>query len=172
MLSVKAQELIKEAKERQLNVNPQVTHEPQEDDFKRGQRASMAGIKRAPKFDRAFMRTLGKDPAINIGRLKKWFEGFDNAQANAQETVQEAAEIYRKKIKEKYGIDVDKMKDKLSGGKGQVKNLSQYDLGQLTKGIDTELEHTKNKSTALEIATDHLEEDPRYYDKLAKVEKK
>jgi hypothetical protein len=43
---------------------------------------------------------------------------------------------------------------------------------QLTKGIKVELEHTNNKSKAEEIAMDHLSEDPKYYDKLKKVETK
>ena len=41
---------------------------------------------------------------------------------------------------------------------------------QLDKGVKVELEHTKDKSIAREIALDHLAEDPKYYDKLAKVD--
>jgi|LakMenEpi03Aug12_release.lakeMendotaPanAssembly.Ray.scaffolds.fasta_scaffold169881_3 hypothetical protein len=43
---------------------------------------------------------------------------------------------------------------------------------QLNKGIKVEMEHTKNKSKAKEIAMDHLFEDPNYYDKLKKIEGK
>jgi hypothetical protein len=43
---------------------------------------------------------------------------------------------------------------------------------QLNKGIKKELEHTKNKTKAKEIAMDHLWEDPNYYDKLKKIESK
>lgn len=43
---------------------------------------------------------------------------------------------------------------------------------QLNKGIKVELEHTKNKTKAKEIAMDHLWEDPNYYDKLKKIETK
>lgn len=43
---------------------------------------------------------------------------------------------------------------------------------QLTKGIKTEMEHTKSRSKAKEIAMDHLSETPNYYDKLKKVETK
>jgi hypothetical protein len=42
-------------------------------------------------------------------------------------------------------------------------------LIQLDKGIKVELEHTKDRSIAREIALDHLGEDPHYYNKLAKV---
>jgi len=41
---------------------------------------------------------------------------------------------------------------------------------QLNKGIKVEMEHTDDKSKAKEIALDHLFEDPKYYDKLKKVE--
>jgi hypothetical protein len=37
-------------------------------------------------------------------------------------------------------------------------------------GIDIELEHTKDKMTALEIAMDHLEEISDYYTRLEKME--
>lgn len=42
---------------------------------------------------------------------------------------------------------------------------------QLGKGITVELEHTKNKAKAREIALDHISEMPDYYDKLKKMEK-
>ncbi len=41
---------------------------------------------------------------------------------------------------------------------------------QLRKGIEVEKEHTKDESKAREIAMDHLYEDPKYYDKLSKIE--
>jgi len=41
---------------------------------------------------------------------------------------------------------------------------------QLEKGIKTEHEHTKDHNTANKIAMDHLFEDPKYYDKLSKIE--
>ena len=41
---------------------------------------------------------------------------------------------------------------------------------QLEKGIKVEAEHTTDKAIAREIAMDHLFEDPKYYDKLSKIE--
>jgi hypothetical protein len=41
---------------------------------------------------------------------------------------------------------------------------------QLNKGIKVEMEHTSDKRKAKEIALDHLFEDPKYYDKLKKIE--
>jgi hypothetical protein len=43
---------------------------------------------------------------------------------------------------------------------------------QLERGIEVEHEHAKDKSTAREIALDHLMEIPDYYTRLDKMEKK
>lgn len=42
---------------------------------------------------------------------------------------------------------------------------------QLEKGVEVEVEHTKDKGLAKEIALDHLYEIPDYYDRLDKMEK-
>ncbi len=62
--------------------------------------------------------------------------------------------------------------DRIPGGladKGPPKDLSQ---AQLEKGIKVEQEHTSDPEIAREIAYDHLTEDPEYYTKLEKIEKK
>lgn len=43
---------------------------------------------------------------------------------------------------------------------------------QLNKGVKVEMEHTSDKEKAKEITMDHLFEDPKYYDKLEKIETK
>lgn len=43
-------------------------------------------------------------------------------------------------------------------------------LSQLKKGMEVEKEHTNDEEKAKEIAMDHIYEDPKYYDKLSKVE--
>ena len=43
-------------------------------------------------------------------------------------------------------------------------------IKQLAKGIKVEQEHTSNIGTAREIALDHLNEIPNYYNKLKKME--
>jgi hypothetical protein len=45
-----------------------------------------------------------------------------------------------------------------------------YIKNQLAKGIKVEMEHTTDKEVAKEIAMDHIYEDPKYYDKLSKIE--
>jgi ribulose bisphosphate carboxylase small subunit len=52
----------------------------------------------------------------------------------------------------------------------QFESLEKQIKAQLEKGIKVELEHTDDETTAREIAMDHLWEDPKYYDKLEKVE--
>lgn len=42
---------------------------------------------------------------------------------------------------------------------------------QLAAGIQVEKEHTTKHEVAEEIALDHLNEDPKYYIKLKKIEK-
>lgn len=62
-------------------------------------------------------------------------------------------------------------RDRLSGGKADDKKPSDFSPSQLSKGERHEREHTNEGPLAREIAMDHLAEDPRYYDKLEKVEK-
>lgn len=51
--------------------------------------------------------------------------------------------------------------------------VSYNDLAnQLRKGIKIEQEHTADFDLAKEIALDHLDEFPDYYDRLEKAEKK
>jgi hypothetical protein len=63
---------------------------------------------------------------------------------------------------------VDKYNKKGKGSSSIEKQLK----NQLNKGMKVEMEHTKDKTKAKEIAMDHLFEDPKYYDKLQKIENK
>lgn len=72
--------------------------------------------------------------------------------------------------------------EKLEGGLADKKTVEdiakkhKMDVQSITKhlkdGMKVELEHTKDKLKAKEIAMDHLFEDPKYYDKLKKIETK
>lgn len=64
-----------------------------------------------------------------------------------------------------------KHKDKISGGKADKKSPKDFNSAALAQGTKIEMEHTKDKKLAQEIAMDHLTEDPKYYDKLEQVEK-
>lgn len=71
-------------------------------------------------------------------------------------------------------------KDKIKGGIGDNKTVKdiakkhkvseEHIQSQLKMGIDVEMEHTKDKKKAKEIAMDHLMESPDYYTKLAEME--
>lgn len=61
--------------------------------------------------------------------------------------------------------------EKIPGGLASGRDLDNFDLEQLIKGLDVEMEHTDDPMVALEIAMDHLTEDEKYYDKLEKIEK-
>lgn len=57
-------------------------------------------------------------------------------------------------------------------GKSKHQPDTKYNALQLAKGILVELEHIDSVEAAKEIAKDHLEEIPDYYDKLEKMEAK
>lgn len=60
--------------------------------------------------------------------------------------------------------------DRIPGGLAAGRRPSDFDRFALVKGTAVELEHTSDPRIAQEIAMDHLTEDPRYYEKLAKME--
>ena len=65
--------------------------------------------------------------------------------------------------------DKDDKLDKPTGGR--KKSDKAFDEEALEKGTKVEGEHTTKKDEAEKIAKDHLVEDDKYYDKLAKIEK-
>lgn len=52
---------------------------------------------------------------------------------------------------------------------GTTKPPADFDPIALYRGVIVELEHTVDPCVALEIAMDHLDEDPQYYGKLATI---
>lgn len=58
--------------------------------------------------------------------------------------------------------------NKVKGGRGDKLKPSDVDQNELKMGISHEMEHTKDKQIAQEIALDHLSEDPKYYTNLKK----
>jgi len=61
-------------------------------------------------------------------------------------------------------------KELIPGGLAEGKDPSDYDPKQLEMGIKVELEHTDDEDVAREIAMDHLQEIPDYYDRLKIME--
>ena len=64
-----------------------------------------------------------------------------------------------------------KHKDQISGGLADKSQPEDFNPKELAMGIEVELEHTDDPQIAMEIAMDHLKEDPRYYTKLKKIHK-
>lgn len=62
--------------------------------------------------------------------------------------------------------------DRIKGGLADKRRPEDFDQRQLRIGIKIEREHTSNRRIAMEIAMDHLSEDPNYYKKLRKIEKR
>lgn len=70
--------------------------------------------------------------------------------------------------------------DKIPGGLAQYATIGDLAtmhklpvdeiIKQILKGVKTESEHTTDLDIAMEIAFDHVYEDPKYYDNLSKIE--
>jgi hypothetical protein len=75
-----------------------------------------------------------------------------------------------KKNKKNKIFSFDDIVKRHSKKEGPNPALEKLIKSQLTKGIKVEMEHTDDKKIARKIAMDHLHEDPRYYDKLKKME--
>lgn len=84
--------------------------------------------------------------------------------------------VYENKEKLKGGLADNKtFKDLVDRYKQKGKDIGLVEKelkSQLNKGIKVEMEHTDDRGKAKEIAMDHLFEDPKYYDKLQKIETK
>lgn len=71
------------------------------------------------------------------------------------------------------GVDSEgnaKKGEQIPGGLASGKKPEDFPAEALEQGIKVELEHTKDRKVAREIAMDHLTEDPAYYEKLARME--
>lgn len=115
-----------------------------------------------------------------MGSKEKFKAGIDKAfgalgtQAGDIDIMMTAANL-KSNLKERKNQKLKGGKsDKMSLAKIAEKHKVTLELlkKQLEKGIKIEMEHTKDKSVASEIAMDHLFEDPKYYQKLSKIENK
>ena len=57
----------------------------------------------------------------------------------------------------------------MPNGKGKDVKPSDFSLEQVLMGLVVEMEHTSDEGTAMQIALDHLSEDPEYYTKLKDI---
>ncbi len=91
----------------------------------------------------------------------QWDKDFDH-QASAEEEEPE---------EDKLDPGEERLfKDQFPGGQGDDKFPLGFDQEQLKQGVKVELEHTEDPEIALEIAMDHLTENPYYYEMLKDVD--
>jgi len=64
---------------------------------------------------------------------------------------------------EQISQEKEEIGDMLSGGLGDSKSPNEFSPEQIKLGIKVEMEHTDDPMIAVEIALDHLMEDPEYY---------
>ena len=87
-----------------------------------------------------------------------------------KEEAQKVKNKFLKKYKKHFGGYTPN--NIIKGGLADGVNPNNLNQEELQKGVSVELEHTNNPTLAREIATDHLVENPKYYDKLEKIESK
>jgi hypothetical protein len=101
---------------------------------------------------------FNNNPEYVIQELKKYYDPF-----------------YMKEDKIPGGLAQGKTlediaKKHIEGKRMGIRPMMVFLKKQLEKGVKIEMEHTTDENIAEEIAMDHLWEDPKYYDKLEKVE--
>ena len=121
---------------------------------------------------------IANDLMAKAGKELKRKNPSDNMTAANSDKKTQKAEEKVVKAEEKKVEKADAKEEKLPSVKTlEPKTLAdKHDVSvkdieaQLKKGISHEKEHTKDEKTAREIALDHIKEDPKYYDKLDKIE--
>ena len=110
--------------------------------------------------------------------MKSSADIFKNSLDKAFSTIKLNSSTMGDHMKYKQGFTEEKLKGGLADGMtlGDIATKHKIDVEKLTKqfikGVKVEMEHTKDKQKAKEIAMDHIFEDPKYYDKLSKIETK
>lgn len=116
------------------------------------------------KLDKAFTDPSIKLNATTMGDAIKYKQSFKEEKIEGG--VADGKTLMSIVKKHAKGDSVD------PSTKRKIKDIFRKIKIQLNKGIKVEMEHTNSRVKAREIAMDHLWEDPKYYDKLSKVETK
>lgn len=126
-----------------------VTTQPREKDANLHERLDLREfLSQSPELVKLALRIREEYPVIKEA-MTKWY---------GSDVLKEAVLSYTKAAKS----------DIIPGGLAD--NKSPGSKSQKAKGTKVEYEHTNSKSMAKEIAEDHLAEDPKYYNKLEKME--
>lgn len=97
-------------------------------------------------------------------------EGIEKDQAADARSGQNVDQGSRKGPRNSGAVGPGSEAEQLIGGKADNRSERTFDPNELSKGRKVESEHTDNPAVAEEITSDHLAEDPRYYDKLLQME--
>lgn len=119
----------------------------------------------------------GGEHAGKSGVVKNWVKGLGYQDVYFEGQKKQISYNYLK-VASKSAVEFDKEvseqfedhEDKISGGKADNFGPDDFDPEQLEMGIEIEMEHTDDPTTAREIAMDHLREHPNYYTALKKME--
>lgn len=84
----------------------------------------------------------------------------------------EIGSVFSEKKEKVAAADFNFEKAEAAGLRFPLQSKDKYNADALKKGTGIEIEHTKDADIAEIIAAHHLDEDPKYYDKLEKVESK
>lgn len=129
-----------------------------------GEKKSIAG------FSGNILQRLPKEDKPSKDELKEAIKVFKEASKflkKKQKLSPKAKKEVKKAIGDFYDAggcsSIKEKSDKLKGGLGDKLSLKDVDKQELKKGIKHEMEHTNDPKIAMEIALDHLAEDPHYY---------
>jgi len=121
---------------------------------------------------KSITRTKGKEYAPDVHELQSWIDDYISKQNETD--IEESNELKGGVSDGKTLMDLAKKHayDDSTDSTSKEKIMSMFKelKSQLRKGIEVEMEHSKDESKAREIAMDHISEDPKYYDKLTKME--
>lgn len=106
---------------------------------------------------------LRANPNPDDNKVHAWAEELEMEVDDLEEAIYRLASEHARELGKA---------DKIPGGLAAGKRRSDFDPDQVRMGIEVEMEHTDDRQVALEIALDHLAEDPRYYTHLKEMEAK
>ena len=128
-------------------------------------------------------KSIAIETGIDINYVQHFYDLYTNKQPPVVDEShpsyflnnQEPSQLQVAEIKMNWYKKANKWKDNIPGGRADGKKPSDYNKRSVEKGKSIEYEHTNDPSVAREIAIDHLEELPKYYneeDGLPAMEKK
>lgn len=118
-----------------------------------------------------FKATVGSDPYITLAHGLP--EGDDYMGPDIKQLLAPALQKAAKGAEKQQPNALSRagQKDLLPGGKADNLPDRDFSAPALAEGAKHEHEHTRDDQVAKEIAKDHLQEDPLYYEKVKEIEK-